>query len=120
MRQQLAAHDKTWAPPFLPLAFWSASNSQLRTRGRTHPHVLKLGSCAKNGGRGRELALLYLDTRRLNDRPPFLHLGLEQCGERGRLRLVGRRDLLPEIGEALGDRGIRERFHRGPHEFCQP
>src|SRR5262249_33958309 len=57
------------------------------------------------------------DGRRLDQRPPFLDLGLVVGGERRGGLLLGRRNLLAEIGEALLHGGIGERMHGGLGEL---
>ena len=57
---------------------------------------------------------LTLDVGGLDDRPPFVDLGLVEGSERFRRLLLARRNLLPEIGEPRADRRIGERLdHRG-------
>src|SRR5262245_65281151 len=51
---------------------------------------------------------LHLDVGRLDDRPPFVHLGLVEGGERFRRQLLARRDGLPQIRNALAHARIRE------------
>src|SRR2546422_94000 len=58
-------------------------------------------------------ALLRLDVRRLDDRPPLLDFGLVEGAERLRRPLPGRENLLPEIGKPRTHRGIRQRFADG-------
>src|SRR3954464_1133560 len=55
-----------------------------------------------------------LDTRSLEDWPPFLDLGLVEGGEAPRRLLLARGHIEPEIGEFLLPLGIGERLdHRG-------
>src|SRR5262245_5068478 len=56
---------------------------------------------------------LALHVGRLDDRPPFLDLGLLIRGQRRGRLLVGRRDLLAEIGEFLAHLRVGQRVHDG-------
>src|SRR5215831_5311501 len=53
--------------------------------------------------------LLRLDARRLDDRPPFLGLGLVEGVKRFRSLLVAWKYLLADVGEPLAYRRIGER-----------
>ena len=55
--------------------------------------------------------LFRLDVGRLNDRPPFLELGLVQDGKRLGCLLVRREYLLAETGEARTHGRIGQRFY---------
>src|SRR5258708_35150804 len=64
------------------------------------------------GGR-RSRALLRLDIRRLDDRPPFLDFGLVKGEQRFGGELVAGENVLGDIGEALADDRVGERIHDG-------
>src|SRR5271166_2787706 len=55
-------------------------------------------------------ASFSLDVRGFDDRPPFLDLGLVECGKRFRRLLLARSDIEPEVREARADRPIAERL----------
>src|SRR5262249_10572744 len=59
----------------------------------------------------RRDALFGLDARRLDDRPPFLDLGLLVCVQRLRRLLLAREYPLTEVGEPRTHYRIRQRTH---------
>src|SRR3954471_21810876 len=58
-----------------------------------------------------------LDVGALDDRPPFLDLGLVEGGEPVGALLLRRRDLLPQIGEPLAHGRISQRILGGGAEL---
>ena len=54
----------------------------------------------------RVIGSFTLDVRRLEDRPPLLDLSRVVGGERLRILILARRNLLTEIGEPLAHAGI--------------
>src|SRR4051794_3936837 len=63
------------------------------------------------------MSLLRLDVRCLDDRPPFLDLGLLVSAERLRGLLLARRNLQTDVGKPLAHRRIGERIHHGGIEL---
>ncbi len=57
--------------------------------------------------------LVRVDVSRLDDRPPLVELGLVEAAQPLRRLLVGRRDHVTELGQALAHRWVRKRLlHR--------
>src|SRR5882672_9300314 len=56
---------------------------------------------------------LRLDSRRLDDRPPFLDFRLVKGEQRFGGELLARENVLRDIGEALADDRVGERIHHG-------
>src|SRR5205814_5304029 len=57
------------------------------------------------------------DPRRLDDRPPFVDLGLLEGGQRLRRKLLARENILREIDQLLPDRWIGQRARGGTIEL---
>src|SRR5262245_29147400 len=64
------------------------------------------------------VGLLALDVRGLDDRPPFLDLGLVQSKQRLGRKLVAWIDLLSEISQLRPDVRIIERFDQSCVQLC--
>src|SRR6516225_3402804 len=62
--------------------------------------------------------LFHLDARSLDDRPPFLGLGLVEGMKRFRGLLVARKYLLADVGEPLAYRRVGERGNHRGVELC--
>jgi hypothetical protein len=88
----------------------SAKDDGFRCRS-THPTGFAIGQimhCEKffsrNARYERRGALLRLDVRGLNDRPPLFDLRLLKCGESRGRSLVARCNLLAKLDQTLADR----------------
>jgi hypothetical protein len=63
------------------------------------------------------MGLIRLDVGRLDDRPPFLDLGLVTGAKRFRRLLFARRDFLAHVGESLANGGIGKGIDDGGIEL---
>ena len=103
--------SKTAAHGFLLIRSAHAPTLLLRARPRLLPNAQQLGgevsSCLFPEMPSNEPDLFALDVRGFEDRPPLLNLSLVVGGERLRILILARRNLLAEIGEPLAHAGIR-------------
>src|SRR5262249_57520279 len=71
------------------------------------------GMTAQESGCWKRRPSLRLDAGVLDDRPPFVDLGLLEFGESVRRLQLARRDIEAKLGKALAHRFIGERLHHG-------
>src|SRR5439155_238768 len=97
--------SQCFASVVAPSRQWSAHAPTLllRARPRLLPNAQQLGgevsSCLFPEMPSNEPDLFALDVRGFEDRPPLLNLSLVVGGERLRILILARRNLLAEIGE---------------------
>src|SRR5205085_12380242 len=87
---------------FVMMDMWRPCRSSPRKRGPSSSSIVLDSRFRRNE---RSALSLHLDVGPSNDWKPLVDLGFQMRGERGRGLLLGRRDLLTEIGEALRHHG---------------